>query len=170
MAWYHRHFFSRYKCSVSCKTQPQRASIGRCTEWLKKKRYTTVQMGPVAMEVRYGFFDILPATGQNLQTACSVLPPCSQELKPTSLLHCHIPLLCHSPNILRLPDGDIMSMEGEVWTEVQALLQDSSDTSCACCEDAAVKGIQMLLEGRNSSCSLADAYILFFFISPVPLT
>lgn len=55
-----------------------------------------------------------------------------------------------------------MSMEGEVWTEVQALLQDRSDTSCACC--AAVKGIQMLLEGRNSSCSLADdAYILFFF-------
>lgn len=53
-----------------------------------------------------------------------------------------------------------------MWTEMQALLQDSSDTNCACCEDAAVKGIQMLCEGRTSFCSLtADAHI---FYSPPP--
>jgi len=90
----------------------------------------------------------LPATAQTLQAVCSVLPPCSQELLPTFPLHCHIPLLSHKPHILRLPHGD-MSMEGEMCAEVQALLQDSSDTSCAYCEDTAVKGIQMLLEGRT---------------------
>lgn len=53
-----------------------------------------------------------------------------------------------------------------MWTEVQALLQGSSDTSCAYCEDAAVKGIQMLLEGRTS-CSLKPVYFILFS-SPSP--
>ena len=113
MARYHRHSFSWYKCSFSCKTRPRRVSIGRCIEWLKEKRYTIVQMGPVAIEVRSRFWAILPATGQTLQAACSVLPPCSHELMPTSPLHCHIPLLCCNPHILRLLDGDIMTMEGD---------------------------------------------------------
>ena len=48
----HRHSFSWHKRSFTCKTPPRRASIGRCTEWLKEKRYVRVQMGPVDMEVR----------------------------------------------------------------------------------------------------------------------
>lgn len=76
-ARYNRHSFSWYNCSFSCKTQPQRVFIGRCTEWLKEERYTIVQIGPVAMEVTSRFLTIFPATGQTLQAACSVLPPCS---------------------------------------------------------------------------------------------
>lgn len=58
-----------------------------------------------------------------------------------------------------------------MWTEVQALLQGSSGTSCVYCEDAAVKGIQMLLEGRTSCSLTADARIFYsFFLPPVPLT
>lgn len=162
-------FLLMVQVSFSCETQPQRASMGRSTEWQKEKRYVVVQMGPVATDIRPWFWAILPATSQTLQAVCSVLPLCSQELMP---LLCYIPLLRHNPHILLLRDGDIMSMEGELRTEAQALLQDSSDASCAYCEDVADINCWTATWGKNFLLFFDCwyPYILFYFLPLVPLT
>lgn len=165
-------FLLMVQVRFSCETRLPRAPMGGSTEWQKEKRYTIVQVEPVAMDIRPRFWAVLPATRQTLQAACSVLLLCRQELRPTSLLVCYIPLLCHNPHILLLRDGDIMNMEGELRTEAQALLQDSSDASCSSCEDVADINCWTATWGKNFSL-FSDCwypYILFYFLPQVPLT